>query len=341
VREHSFDLSHAESDALGLAHGEPEPVLKPSPVVYAGRLKERMPAWRRLTSPFICDWIEKGVPIEFEKEPEAHVRASSVKGKQERAFARSQVTELYARGCIFENPHAKVVCPLGVVPKKGAVPFRLIHNVRFVNRFCIPKPFKYEKLTDLQNLLVGGEWMCKLDLSAGYHHIPLRAEQAPLFGFEFEGKTYSWRQLFFGLSPAPYIFTMILRDVAKKWRFDGINLIHYIDDIAIFAKSRLLCAQQIARVRKDLEDLGFVINLEKSVLEPTQELEFLGYEVNTRNSPTFKVPAARAAKLVETLEALRDQGGGDVPVRLVASAAGQILSMSLALAPARLYTRGM
>ena len=114
-----------------------------------------MPAWRRLASPFICDWIEKVVPIEFEEEPEAHVRASSIKGKQERAFARSQVTELYARACIFENPHAKVVCPLGVVPKKGAVPFRLIHNVRFVNRFCIPKPFKYEKLTDLQNLLVG------------------------------------------------------------------------------------------------------------------------------------------------------------------------------------------
>ena len=318
-----------------------EPVLKPSQVVYAGRLKERMPAWRRLASPFICDWIEKGVPIEFEKEPEAHVRASSIQGKQERAFARSQVTELYARGCIFENPHATVVCPLGVVPKKGAVPFRLIHNVRFVNRFCIPKPFKYEKLTDLQNLLVGGEWMCKLDLSAGYHHVPLRAAQAPLFGFEFEGKTYSWRQLFFGLSPAPYIFTMILRDVAKKWRFDGINLIHYIDDIAIFAKSCLLCAQQFARVRKDLEDLGFVINMEKSVLEPTQEIEFLGYEVNTRDIPTFKVPAARAAKLVETLVALRDQGGGEVPVRLVASAAGQILSMSLALAPARLYTRGM
>jgi hypothetical protein len=65
VREHDVELSHAESDALGLAHGEPEPVLKPSQVVYAGRLKERMPAWRRLASPFICDWIEKGVPIEF------------------------------------------------------------------------------------------------------------------------------------------------------------------------------------------------------------------------------------------------------------------------------------
>jgi hypothetical protein len=110
---------------------------------------------------------------------------------------RGQVEELLRRGCIALDATATVRCPLGVAPKKGPIPYRLIHNLRYVNQFTSPKHFKYEKLTDLQNLLKDGEWMVKFDLSAGYHHIPLRPKQWGWFGFEFEGKVYSWRQLFF------------------------------------------------------------------------------------------------------------------------------------------------
>ena len=77
------------------------------------------------------------------------------------------------------------------------------------------------------------------------------------------------------------------------------------------------------------------------MLEPTQELEFLGYEVNTVNEPRFTVPPARVAKLLADLQALSAWRGKSVRVRKVASVAGQILSMSLALSPARLFTRGI
>jgi hypothetical protein len=286
-------------------------------------------------------WIEEGVPIEFVTSPAPQTRKSVIRNKTERLFAREQVAELLQRQCIRLNPNAKVICPLGVAPKKGPVQYRLIHNVRYVNRYCTPKRFKYEKLTDLQNIVKGGEWMVKFDLTAGYHHIPLKASQQQFFGFEFEGKVYSWQQLFFGLSPAPYIFTMILRDIARKWRFDGIILVHYLDDFCLFASSYSVCLQQMQRVRRDLEDLGFVINEIKSQLEPVQELEFLGYEVNTVNVPTFTVPQSRLDKLVGCLLKLSSAGREPVPVRKVASVAGQILSMSLALSPARLFTRAM
>ena len=164
--------------------------------------------------------------------------------------------------------------------------------------------------------------MTKVDLSAGYHHVPLRPNQSKYFGFEFEGVVYSWRHLFFGLSPAPWVFTMILRDVAKKWRFDGIVLIHYLDDFCIFARSYEECLQQIQRVVADLEALGFVLNVEKSLLLPVQELEFLGYEVNTVNKPKFTVPPSRIAKLCADLELLQNAGTQLVRVRKVASVAG-------------------
>ena len=296
----SFDY-FADVASLGEAA---EPFLLPSCVVYSGRLQSRLAAWKELASPFVTNWIEHGVPIEFLAEPAPHKRKSCIQNHDELVFTREQIKELLARDVIGTDVRAEVIWPLGVAPKKGPKRFRLIHNVRYVNASCARKPFAYEQLTDLQNLLVGGEWMVKFDLAAGYHHIPLQPAQRKYFGFEFEGKVYTWKQLFFGLSPAPYVFTMILRNVASRWRFDGINLVHFLDDFCIFASSKALCLQQMQRIRRDLEALGFVINLDKSVLEPTQELEFLGYEVNTVNEPRFTVPPARVAKFLADLQAL-------------------------------------
>ena len=334
-------LSDADRCAHELTASMSTPSLPRSSVLYHGRLQRHQRAWSAMASPYIAGWIKDGVRVQFVRTPTRHRKVSRISNVRERLFAREQVAELLRRGVIGVDPTAEVICPLGVAPKKGPDLFRLIHNVRFVNEFCEPCPFTYEKLTDLQNVLKSGWWMGKLDLSAGYHHIPLHPSQHKFFGFEFEGKVYTWRQLFFGLSPAPYIFTMILRDVAKRWRFDGIFLIHYLDDFGVFAPTRELCLQQLTRIFKDLVALGFVVNLGKSVLDPVQLMEFLGYEVNTTNVPTFTVPPSRIAKLVADLHILWNAPSGRVRVRKVASVAGQLLSMSLALGPARLYTRAL
>ena len=330
-----------EWDATGLP--EPPvfiPVQSNTSPVYLQRLQRRLPRWQAFASVFILGWIANGVPVEFTSEPPPHVRPSNIRGRDELFFAREQVSLLLQGGCIGVDPTATVICPLGVAPKKGSARFRLIHNLRFVNRFCKPKPFKYESLIDLQSVLKPGMWMTKLDLKSGYHHIPLRPEQRRFFGFEFEGVVYTWRQLFFGLAPAPYIFTMIMREICKKWRFLGMILLHYMDDIAVFASTAELCAQQTAIILADLEALGFIVNLEKSVTTPVQTMEFLGYEISTVGVPTFRVPPHRIARLRDMLDFLA-RTTGSIPVRTIASVTGQVLSMSLALAPARLFTRAL
>jgi len=231
---------------------------------------------------------------------------------------------------------------LSVAPKKGPKKYRLVHNVRHVNKFCKPHPFRYESLKDLQAHVHGGEWMVKFDLTAGYHHIPLHESQSKYFGFEFEGNYFCWRQLFFGLTLAPYFFTMVLRAICKKWRFRGIVLVHYLDDILVVAPTREQAVAWAALVKADLESLGFVISEDKSQLTPSQVMEFLGFVVDTTGTPSFRVPPERALKLTRALRAvLRLPRTAYVPVRTLASIAGQIMSMSLALAPARLYTRDL
>ena len=153
---------------------------------------------------------------------------------------------------------------------------------------------------------------------------------------------YNWRQLFFGLTSAPYYFTMILRDIAKKWRFDGIVLIHYLDDFLIVAKSKMECLQQMRCVRADLEAFSFVLNLDKSVLEPCHRSWTSWATLSLQLvSPCSKSPAERVAKVMSTLREVRQAGTGWVRVCRVASLTGQLMSMSLALVPARLFTRGL
>ena len=139
------------ADAASLGEAA-EPFLSPSCIVYSGRLQSRLAAWRELSSPFVANWIEHGVPIEFLAEPAPHKRKSCIQNYDELVFTREQVKELLARDVIGTDVKAEVICPLGVAPKKGPKRFRLIHNVRYVNASCARKPFAYEQLTYLKNV---------------------------------------------------------------------------------------------------------------------------------------------------------------------------------------------
>ena len=58
-------------------------------------------------------------------------------------------------------------------------------------------------------------------------------------------------------------------------------MIAYIDDILVMAKSRELLVNQAAEMFYLLENLGFLINQKKSILKPSQTMEFLGFTLDT------------------------------------------------------------
>ena len=58
----------------------------------------------------------------------------------------------------------------------------------------------------------------------------------------------------------------------RSW---GVRIIIYIDDMLILAETRGEASQHLEVLLFLLEALGFIVNQEKSYLDPTQELEFL------------------------------------------------------------------
>ena len=76
----------------------------------------------------------------------------------------------------------------------------------------------------------------------------------------------------------------------------GLKTVKYIDDILIMAETETLAREQTAGLVYLLENLGFVINYPKSQTTPSQEIDFLGFLVNSVNMD-LKLPGEKIKKI--------------------------------------------
>lgn len=77
----------------------------------------------------------------------------------------------------------------------------------------------------------------------------------------------------------------------------------HIDDSFLVGYTRSTCEQNIQDTVECFDSLGFVIHPDKSVLIPTQELEFLGFLLNSI-SMTIRLPPSKAAHVKSACENL-------------------------------------
>ena len=92
---------------------------------------------------------------------------------------------------------------------------------------------------------------------------------------------YQFTCLPFGPSCAPWAFTKVLKPVSAFLRSVGVRIIVYIDDILVIGKTPDEVRNHTEALIALLEGLGFIINMEKSVLTTSQQIEFLGLLLNT------------------------------------------------------------
>ena len=108
-------------------------------------------------------------------------------------------------------------------------------------------------------------------------HVPIHTQSQKYLRFHFQGVTYQFISLPFGLATAPIIFTSIVKEVKLIALQSGIRLHQYLEDWLIRAPSKQACMEQTQKLLKLVKDLGFIVNLKKSDLTPSQRFDFLGY----------------------------------------------------------------
>ena len=111
--------------------------------------------------------------------------------------------------------------------------------------------------------------------------ISLSKQSSEYVRFKRSGSLYEFLCLCFGLGPAPKVFNQLLRIPVSLFRRINIQIIVCLDDMSL--KGRTL--QETVTARNPViflsQNLGFVINLKKSVLQPVKKLEFLGLQIDT------------------------------------------------------------
>ena len=147
---------------------------------------------------------------------------------------------------------------------------------------------------------------------------------------------FQFTSLPFGLTMAPQVFTMIVKEVKLMALSKGIRLHQYLDDWLIMAQFQEEAQINTKTVVDLTQSLGWIINQEKSGLKPTQVFSFVGYEYHL-DSALVKPTQERWLKLQDLI--LRLKSKHVLTARCLMSLIGLLASTEKMVPEGRLHMR--
>ncbi|XP_052103318.1 uncharacterized protein LOC127736766 [Mytilus californianus] len=292
-----------------------------------GRLAKHYDFWVKIgASDFVFDTIKNGYVIPFLVPPPSMHMKNNKSAVSNSEFVDKAVLELVDSGCAYEIPFTPyIVNPLSVATNKSGKK-RLILDLSILNKSVKKERFKFEDWKTPIQFFKRGSYLFKFDLKSCYHHYDICPQQQTFLGFSWNNKYYCFSVLVFGLASSPYLFTKCLRSMVKYWRQNSIDIVLYLDDVFGMASDYELCRKDSDFVKKSLKETGFLVNIEKSVFEPTQKLEWLGI---TWDSAQFciSIPERRLNDLLQSIDEILDRFLF-FSARQLAQVTGKIISLS-------------
>ena len=186
-----------------------------------------------------------------------------------------------------------------------------------------------EGLHVLKELLKKGDFLWEVNLKDAYSVVLLHEESQNFVCLEWKDKLCQFVYLSFDLAPVPLVFTKLMKiPIVVIKRLNG-TIIFCLDEILLITgpKEDLLILTDTLIFL--LQNLGFVINFKKSVLDPCHVLEFLRVE-----HPKKKV--VKIKKRYQSLFSL-----GKISVRDLAKLTGRLSSTAMEVLPVPLQYRSL
>ncbi|KAM9985694.1 hypothetical protein ACTFIZ_012356 [Dictyostelium cf. discoideum] len=308
-----------------------------------GRLFHHKQVWKELGLPNFCQEVVNGLKVHllptFKPMPNP-IPISIPEGPKSDCITK-EVQDLLADDAIEQvlpNRYSKRVFYSNVftVPKPGTNLHRPVLDLKRLNTYINNQSFKMEGIKNLPSMVKQGYYMVKLDIKKAYLHVLVDPQYRDLFRFVWQGAHYRWKTIPFGLSTAPRIFTMLLRPVLRMLRDINVSVIAYLDDLLIVGSTKEECLSNLKKTMELLVKLGFKLNLEKSVLEPTQSITFLGLQIDSL-SMKLLVPKEKKKSVIKEIRNFLKLDC--CSPRKLAGLKGKLIALKDAVIPFRLYTR--
>ena len=285
--------------------------------------------------------IVKGVRLDFSSIPCQASPPHPIRFKSDEEFLISQqLKQFLQRGIIRRARHEKgefLSSIFARVKKSGNL--RIILNLSKLNQFLVYEKFKMDSVSTIANMIRPNCYMASIDLKDAYYSIAVREVDRKFLRFEWEGELFEFCCLAQGLASAPRLFTKVLKPVYASLRARGFESSAYLDDSYLQADTYHECVLNVQCTQSLLLALGFVVNTEKSSLEPVQQLEHLGFILDSR-AMTISLTRDRKDTIFQTASFVLHHYR-HVKIRAVAKLIGLIVASEPAVDKCFLHYRGI
>ena len=158
---------------------------------------------------------------------------------------------------------------------------RMILSLKTFNGFLKFKHCKLESVEDALDLITEGCYFGSVELKDASYTIRIHEKYQKHLKLFRKEEYYQYIVLTNGFSPALRVFTNVLTPPFKYLRSKGHLSIKYIDRSLFLGETFEICFKIIIATVAVLRELGFTIHPEKSVLVPSQQSMFVGFEINS------------------------------------------------------------
>ena len=206
------------------------------------------------------------------------------------------------------------------VPKKDGRR-RPVLDLSILNLYLKTPNLKMEHLGKILTSVWQSMWATSLDIMDAFLAVMISKVFQKYFCFHFNGVTYMFLRMPFGLTTAPWAFSRLMRPIKSFLRKWGVTVSSFIDDFLNLASTRDLAKQHTFWTKSVLTWLGFSIE-KKSQQTPTQVIEYLGVEINFKEL-TMALPTEKVDKILSLTR--QSIGSASVTRRELESLVGLLL----------------
>ena len=208
---------------------------------------------------------------------------------------RGVVREIFTRELFYSR--------MFTVPKPE-VEVRPIIDLHILNQMLNPISFRMNAVDKIVPMLPEGLWAIKVDIKDAYFHVPMAWEMHKYLAFKLKDRVFVFQVLPFGLSPAPWAFSRVMKPIRKSLSLQEIMSFYFLDDWIVVGQSEELTADHGRVFVELLQRLGLQVNWKKSQLTPRRSLEYLGVWLDLQRME-ISLPWSKQQTLVEDVKHFR------------------------------------
>lgn len=251
----------------------------------AGSIRKCIEEWKCISSDLNILQAVKGCKIEWINNKSPYQIKAPKEGKfsyTEQNFINIEISRLLQKSVIIpcDSEQGEFISTIFVRPKVDGS-YRLILNLKMLNKSIVYHHFKMDNLQSAINMMTKNCYLASVDLKDAYYSVPIHVDYQKYLKFSWQGQLYKFTCLPNGLACAPRIFTKLLKPMFSSLRSKGYLSVSYIDDCYLQGNTFQECVANIEATVKLFDKLGFMIHQGKSVLQPSHEITFLGFTLNS------------------------------------------------------------